>query len=479
MKKYIAPILIAMLALNASAQTSLSLYHLEVIPQSSLLNPARAPRCNVFVGMPGTNISMRGETNIKFSEMFQKVNGQWNFLTDKDFDYSDINRRLKKGIRLNAQGNIGIINVGWRQDDNYWSVNWNLRFNAGISAPKSFLTLLDKGLPDGTKLDFSELQMNASLFHELSVGYTRALDEQLSIGGRVKYLSGDFGGRVKFSKFDLSTSRKQWAFDVDGEAELAAPLNMNPDKEGAISIDSIEWKDMSGLEIVGRTLIGFHNPGAAIDLGAEYKIDENFKVSASVTDLGFIVWSKDATNMHAKNSYTYNGIDVEFDEFFDGLNMSDRFSDIADSVKNAFSSHVSDKKYVTGVHPNIYVAGEYTPFQFMSVGVVSRTTFWGKGVTQNFNMSLNMKPYSFVSVMSSLNIDVKGCLTSDFGFSINMGPLQYYMMIDGIPFVSRRLTIEGDKITIPYNLCDMSVSTGFNIIIGAKGPTEQRNAKFY
>ena len=46
MKRYIAPLLIALLAVNATAQTSMSLYHMEVVTQSSMLNPARAPRCN-------------------------------------------------------------------------------------------------------------------------------------------------------------------------------------------------------------------------------------------------------------------------------------------------------------------------------------------------------------------------------------------------------------------------------------------------
>ena len=478
MKRYIAPLLIALLAVNATAQTSLSLYHMEVIPQSSLLNPARAPRCNVFVGMPSTNISLRGETNMKMSEMFQKVNGQWKFMTESDFDYSDINHRIKKGIHANAQMNIGLINVGWRQAENYWTVNWNARASSGITMPKAFLTMLDKGLPDGSHLDFSRLKVNFISYHELSVGYTRAIDEQLSVGGRLKYLSGVFAAKTKFSKFELTTSREQWTFDVDGEADLAFPLKMTPDQNGAIATDSIEWKEMTAAEIVGRTLIGFHNPGAAIDLGAEYKIDENFKVSASVTDLGFIVWSKDASKLHAENKYEYNGFEVEFNDFFDGINLSDKFGDVVDSVKNAFSSHTSDKNFVTGVHPNIYVGGEFTPYRFMSVGLVSRTTFWGKGVTQNFNLTLNMKPYSFVSVMSGYSIDLKGCLTTDFGFSINMGPLQYYLMLDGIPLAYRHLNLEGDRFMVPYNLCDLSVNTGFNIIIGAKGPKPNHNSKY-
>ena len=478
MKRYIVPLLIAMLAVNATAQTSLSLYHMEVIPQSSMLNPARAPRCNVFASLPATT-SMRFETNIKMSQLFQQVDGKWHFLTDKEFDYSDLNRRFKKnGARVNGQANITIFNFGWRQDEGYWSFNLNTHLEASMSMPSAFLTMLDKGLPDGTRLDFTSLRVNMNAYHELGIGYARNLDEQLAIGGRLKYLSGIGAFKTKIDKFEVSTGRDAWTFDVDGNGYLSLPVNMNPDKDGIIHADSIEWKDLTAGEIVGRTLPGFHNPGAAIDLGAEYKIDENFKVSASVTDLGFIVWSKDANRVYAKNAYKFDGVDVEFNDFFDGINMSEIFDEVVDSVKNVFSSRVSTKKFVSGTHPNIYLAGEYTPFRFMTVGVVSRTTVWRRNMTQNFNFTLNMKPYSFVSVMSGYNIDIKGCITTDFGFAINMGPLQYYLTLDGLPLVQRRLTIEGDQTIIPYNLCDFGVSTGFNVIIGAKGPKPNNNSKY-
>ena len=479
MKRYIVPLLIAMLTVNATAQTSISLYHMEVIPQSSMLNPARAPRCNVFVGLPCTNISLRAETNIKMSQLFQQVDGQWHFMTDKEFDYSTLNRRFKRnGARENNQLNISVLNFGWRQGEGYWTVNLNTHIETSISMPSAIFTMLDKGLPDGTRLDFTSLRINANAYHELGIGYSIQLDEQLSVGGRLKYLSGLGAIKTKIDKFDVNTGRDAWTFDVDGNGYLSLPIKMNPDKDGTIHTDSIELKDLTVGQIVSRALPGFHNPGAAIDLGAEYKIDENFKVSASVTDLGFIVWSKDANRVHAKNTYKFDGVEIEFNDFFDGINISDIAGDIVDSVKNVFSSRVSSKRFVSGTHPNIYIAGEYTPFRFMTVGVVSRTTVWRRNMTQNFNFTLNMKPYSFVSIMSGYNIDLKGCITTNFGFSINMGPLQYYLMMNGLPITYRHLTIEGDKTLIPYNLCDLGISTGFNVIVGAKGPKVKKNSKY-
>ena len=478
MKKLIVPILIAMLSARVSAQTSLSLYYMESVPQSSALNPARAPRGNVFVGLHGTNISMRTETKIKMSQLFQKTDGQWHFITEREFDYKKINRRFKKGARLNEQLSIGLINFGWRKDDSYLTFDLNTRIEAGATLPSGLFKILDNGMPDGSRRNFKSLRVCTQAYHELAFGYSLKLDKQLSVGAKIKYLSGIAAARTRIKKFEATSSLDALNINVNGKFDMSLPVQISPKDDGTVSIDSIEMKDLATGEIIARSLPGFHNPGVAADIGAEYKIDERFKVSGSITDLGLIVWTKDLNNIKVKNSYRYSGVNIEFDEFFDGIEFADKFDEIGDTLKNSFAAHASNKMFVTGTRPNLYIGGEYTPFRFMTVGVVSRTTFWLHNMTQNFNFTLNMKPFTYVSVMNGFNIDLKGCLTADFGFSVNMGVVQYYFMANGLPIFYRHITIDGEKTIVPYNLCDLGISTGFNIIIGAKGPKIKSLSKF-
>lgn len=467
-----------MLSARISAQPSLSLYYMESIPQSSALNPARAPRCNVFVGLHGTNISMRTESNIKMSQLFQKSGGEWHFLTEREFDYKKINRRFKHGARVNEQLSIGLINFGWRKGDSYLSFDLNTRLEAGATLPSALFKMLDNGAPDGSRLNFKSLRVCSQAYHELAFGYTLQYDKQLSVGARIKYLSGIAAVRSKIKKFDVTTGRDAWNFNVNGKVDMSLPVQINPKDDGTVALDSIEMKDLATGIIIARALPGFHNPGVAADIGAEYKIDERFKVSASITDLGMIVWTKDVNNIKSKNSYEFKGFDVEFNDFFDGIKIDDKFSVIRDTLKDKFAARASSKMFVTGTRPNVYIGGEYTPFRFMTVGVVSRTTFWLHNMTQNFNFTLNMKPFTYVSVMNGFNIDLKGCLTADFGFSVNMGVVQYYFMANGLPIFYRHLTIDETRTVVPYNLCDLGISTGFNIIIGAKGPKVKSLSKF-
>lgn len=467
MKRYVIYILLLLLWYDAAAQPSLSLYYMESVPQSSLLNPARQPRCNMFITV--ASMSLHTESNIKESKLFTKIDDKWNFITDKDFDYSDIKRRFKRGARLNNQWSVELGNVGWRDHNGYWSVGISERFEASAALPSALFTLLDKGLPDGTQLKFNSLRINAQAYHEFAVGYSVKLTENLAVGGRIKYLSGITSIRTKIPKFTVNTSRDQWDIDIDASISASFPIEVKNNADGSISIDSIEMKEMDLREALNFALPGIRNPGAAIDLGMEYTFNKNFRISAAVTDLGMIFWTGEANTVKAKGAFTYTGPDIELDEFFDGTNLGELLTDLGDSVKNAMTTSVSHKFFTTGVHPNVYVGSEYTPLHFLSIGLVSRTTFWKSSISQNFNLSVNVKPYKFFSVMTGLNADIKGCCTADLGFSLKLGPLQYYLMTNGIPIAYRKYNIDDNSFIASNNVCDFNISTGLNIIFGAKG----------
>ena len=468
MKKIIIPILAMLLWQGATAQTSLSLYYMDNVPQTSILNAARQPRCNMFIALPG--VSFRAESNIKESELFQNVDGEWHSFLDKAFDYSDLNKRFKKGARINTQTYINVAQVGLRKEESALTVGIAERIDASMSLPTAFVTMLDKGFADGTTLDFSNMRLDMNIYRELSLGFSIAATEQLTVGGRFKFLSGFASVKTDISKFEVTSGRDQWLFNVNSSVSMSYPLTINKAADGTFAIDSVETKDLSASEWVNKAVWNFKNPGVALDLGAEYKINENFKASAALNDLGVILWTDDMNTIHSNCSYTFDGVDMDLDDFLsDGTDFGNMISEVTDSIKSALTNTVSHDKFTTRTRPNLYLGAEYTPSYNMSFGFVSQTTFWKKSVSQNFNLSVNLKPYTFVGVTTGLNLDTKGCCTADFGFSLNLGPIQYYLMTNGIPIAYRRLKIDGSTTFAPYNVCDLTISTGFNIILGAKG----------
>ena len=43
--------------------------------------------------------------------------------------------------------------------------------------------------------------------------------------------------------------------------------------------------------------------GLGLDIGATYEITDRIVVSAAITDMGFIRWKKDITNLNAKSHF--------------------------------------------------------------------------------------------------------------------------------------------------------------------------------
>jgi hypothetical protein len=81
--------------------------------------------------------------------------------------------------------------------------------------------------------------------------------------------------------------------------------------------------------------------GMGLDIGATYDISDRFKLTASITDLGFIRWKNEVTNLKAKNQFLFSGLNM--DNVLNGTMTFDSVANLmGESLKNAFK--VSDSK---------------------------------------------------------------------------------------------------------------------------------------
>ena len=133
------------------------------------------------------------------------------------------------------------------------------------------------------------------------------------------------------------------------------------------------------------------------------------------------------------------------------------------------SPTLSKDVFATALNPNIYIGAAYTPVHFLTIGLLSKTTILNKTATQDFDLSLNLNPYKCFSLMTGLDYNVKGHLSANFGWSLNLSFLQLYMMTDYVPVAYRKVNIEGDGTVLPNNTGDVNISVGLNLIFGAKG----------
>ncbi len=69
-KTYTLSALLAISAMQLTAQTPMSLYYMETIPQSNQLNPAMAPRANFYIALPSLRFGF--QNGLAFEDVMQK-----------------------------------------------------------------------------------------------------------------------------------------------------------------------------------------------------------------------------------------------------------------------------------------------------------------------------------------------------------------------------------------------------------------------
>ncbi|GHT78169.1 hypothetical protein FACS189464_1140 [Bacteroidia bacterium] len=459
------PVLLG-IAVSAKAQDPMLFYYMETIPQSNRVNPALQPRANAFLMGPALRFNLNSDLAVK--DILQQKGDQWYSPVEKDFDFDKFRKAVgKKSTMFNTSAEVDFFGFGFRTAKGYFTFELSEHVVAQTAVPTDFFNIIDEGFPEGSTYDFSPLRAKGMSYMQILVGYSRAINDKLTIGVNLKPILGQVAFTTDIKKFTLNTNSKQWNVGVEGNIYSSypiEPLDEYSSKNSDDDFPDIKMQDLETGDYI-RKYLSLKNPGIAVDLGATYKINERIEVSAALNNLGFIHWGQDLNGMAFNGNYAFNGIN------YDVTDDEKAVDDLVDSLKNSIDYRTHHKKFNTSLAPVLYVGGKYRLTEAISVGLLSRSTFWKKGFRQNFNLSLNLQPYSFVAFTIGVNQQIKGNTYLGAGFSINAGPFQFYLISDYIPLRYSTLTLDdGDKIPfIPERQKEVVIRTGFNILFGQHG----------
>ena len=488
MKKTLTSIYAALCCICATGQVSHSLYFMESVPQTTMLNPARQPRANKYIAVPGANVYMATSTNLRPLDFFQKSGDEWLSPLNKEFDYSDLYDSYKKRIAVDASASVSLLNFGWRTSNgNYLTFSLNERISADVSLPSDLLKIGDKGLPNGTLLDLAHLGVSAMAYTELGASYSYVFDDRWTFGARVKLLAGTAAVRTKNEKLSIETGEEKWHVKTDFEIMTSLPLETDGciKEDGTVEFDSVDVRDFDDDKDLIKYLIPrLSNPGFGIDLGASYKYSDNFTFSASVTDLGMISWGRDVNNFKSKREFDFDGIDYNLDNEEHKDDFQNAVDDALDSVKTNCDITLNHKRFATGLRPSVFLAAEYTPIYFLRLGLLSHTKFHpSHRVNQDFCLSATLNPYKLpASATFGYAINTLGQSSASAGISIRIGVMQVYAMVDYVPLkYNVYKTEDSDEIPVPHNVSNINASVGVNFLFGSKGyrdrPMTRTNSK--
>ncbi|MFT5336271.1 MAG: hypothetical protein ACJAY8_000074 [Sphingobacteriales bacterium] len=399
--------------------------------QAGYTNPAKVPSSAIHLGLPVASGFASSIINTGFSY----------YGLPKKGDKKTINRFLNKlgGINyFQINSEVDLATFGIRLKKGFFSVTIREKLLFRITYPGDLLKVLVQGnggelLGERTNLDGFGFDINH--YKEVGIGFAQKFGDRFSFGARGKFLFGYENLKTIETKLGLTTLDGEfdnYQIELDGKVNMissginslaSAPSNFNP----------LDYLTASS------------NKGFAVDLGMEVKATDYITLSASVIDLGGILYTKDIRNLKTDDiSFTFDGVDVF--NFIEKKDTADQAQQtILDSLDNAFALDESNEKYYASLNGKIFFGGELTLFKKNVIGAFATSEFIKGRIKPSFSgyYATNLLP----NVRATINYSIANRSVTNFGAGItaNIGSGQFYLVTDnliGITFPARARTID-------------------------------------
>ena len=508
-KQIILSALVAWFAVSVQAQQVNTLYFLENAPMRHTINPAFQPVSNGYINFSplGWSSYSFGNNSLTMSDIFfLDPTGTGKTITPlhPNADRNAFLRTLRNMIYFNEDMNLGLLNMGFRiKEAGYMHIGINQHIESGVTMPRTIYDfLLGGGMTNLTgnganRLDFIGLGAGASMYMEIGGGYSHKINDQWTVGGKLKVLLGQ--AYIGFRNKDLVTdaSAQEWHIHGNTQLEVAAPINasyLNNMLEGVSLNDMIDaiqagkWvvDSLLGGQISGGNLMPLIRKaltpagyGAAIDLGFTYKPIEQLQISAALTDLGFIYWN---------NSHNYA---INVDTTFTGAGNIDygdpayrdeqgNFSTqiLMDTVVNNLrglldgfrfqSQGASGKARMTSARLNVGIDANFWDNR-VGVGIVSATRLYDARLYEEITIGAAFRPVNWFNIAVSYSLLNNGKY-SNIGAGLSFMPydgINMTLALDYIPTSYAATNVNGaQKYILPYKAKMVNVALGFSICWG-------------
>ncbi len=328
-RKSFAAVSMLLISAVAFAQSASSSYFLEGFNQRYQLNPAFAPERPVFMAVPAlSNIQVDATSSVGLANFLFESTSKPGMLTtfmSPDIDARTFLDAMPRAAQFNVGLNMDILALGVGAKNGFTTFNLKLRNNEQINLPKELFGFMKASLANGDYL-IENININTISYVEASLTHSHKIGDNLTVGLGLKFLEGIAYADLTVNEIDAQLHEDEWLVKSNGSIKASIPgaqYKLDPDNQTFDGVDGFSFSVPQ-------------SHGFAVDLGAEYDFKglvDGLKVSAAVTDLGFIGWANMNTFATNNNEYVkfegFNNYDVSGDnedETMDQIN--DDFNDM-------------------------------------------------------------------------------------------------------------------------------------------------------
>jgi hypothetical protein len=437
--KYILIFLLAVFFANVSAQNSQVLYYMN-LPQNHMLNPALRPSNSVYIGLPvvsGINLNINNNF-VNFSDVFLKGQPKDSIISflHPGYDVEKFLAKIKDRNFFEPESMIQLLGIGFSVGkDSYVFLDINERIEANFVLPRDLFRLALKGNEGfvGSKIDLSSLRADMKYYREFGAGFSRNFTDKLRIGIKGKLLFGIATTSMDNKSLGITVNEDySHTLDANMTVNISGPITVNMDSKHNISsvvFDDNTFKTASGIR---DFLSGKKNMGLGLDIGATYDLTDRIVLSGSITDLGFIRWKKNVTNLKASNKFEFSGLNM-----LDVLNGTKTIDEVGqemlDSLKNAFVVSNTKSPFTTYLPFGVSLGGSYNVTKKFAVGLLSYTRVIDKQIREAVTLSANLNLGNAFSTSLSYTAENYQYDNLGAGLAFRAGIAQFYIVTDRIP----------------------------------------------
>lgn len=420
----------ALVGINDAMAQSRTSYFMEGSYFRNDLNPALAPTRG-YLALPGmSGVGMNLSTNfLSVDNFFYQRDGQTVTALHSAVTADDFLGKLPTEGKLALDTKVNILGVGFYSKKTFWTFGINANVNADASLPMDMFRVL-KTLGNGS-YDLGNTAIEANAYLDAYLGTSFRVHKNVSIGIKAKFLMGIATLDGQFSELKANV----------GTEAITATMNGTWRADGVLIDNSavVGGEQMPFNEIIctdpSYIMSNINNFGGAIDVGTEVRLLNNhLKISAAITDLGFIKWS----------GKTQVGGTMTGDFGFTGINLESNETKFDTSFEMLATDAREYRDYTSMLNFSVNAGVEYNFLRnHIAIGLMSHTKFCRTMTYSELTASVNFRPTNWLSATVShtfLNHNRPGV----FGFALNIHP-RVINIYAGVDFIDTQW-VKGPKL---------------------------------
>ncbi|MEO0731422.1 MAG: DUF5723 family protein [Bacteroidota bacterium] len=386
--------------------------------QATFSNPALygQGRGRLTVGLPGLTNDLVAE-NVTYNDLLQTENGE------RILDLTRLPGLLEERNVLRDDFSLETIGAALRGDRLSFGLFHRVRASGELDYPKTLVQVVVEGNAQfiGETVEIAPAGFGTS-FHELGLGASYAITNQLHFGVRIKYLSGIADVRtLPGGSLGLTTDEENFALTLDQD----------------LTINTAGTIDYNGLEDVGvnydlnriRTDDLFsENNGLAFDFGLFADLGK-LRLQAAANDLaGRIDWSNEVSTFRLEGTSAFSGLDILEQVLEDSVS----FDNALDSLRLAFEPTEGTAPYRSDLYATYLLGGEFDLTDRLTAGLL--IVHYDRPLEAETAFALSAR-YAIIDELTvGLNYNARKEATANLGLHLlaEIGPVNLLVSTDNL-----------------------------------------------